>query len=85
MFTVSGSDDANFINSIWGAEPMFNCVGGDEYYYDYRISTTESGAYQMGDESYLTPELRTDMYGVERPLGVNPDVGAYQIVEKESL
>lgn len=83
MFTVSGSDDANFINSIWGAEPMFNCVGGDVYYYDYRISTTESSAYRMGSESYLTPELRTDMYGVERPMGVNPDVGAYQVVELE--
>ena len=64
---------------------MFNCVGGDEYYYDYRISTTESSAYQMGSEAYLTPELRTDMYGVERPFGVNPDVGAYQIVEKEEI
>lgn len=83
LFTVAGSDDANFINSIWSANPMFNCVGGDIYYYDYRISTTESSAYQMGSESYLTPELRTDMYGVERPLGVNPDVGAYQIVEIE--
>ena len=83
LFTVSGSDDENFINSIWGAKPMFNCVGGDKYYYDYRISTTESGAYQMGSEMYLTPELRTDMYGVERPLGVNPDVGAYQVVELE--
>ena len=85
LFTVSGSDDANFINTIWGAIPMFNCVGGDIYYYDYRISTTESGAYQMGSEAYLTPELRTDMYGVERPMGVNPDVGAYQVVEKESF
>ena len=83
LFTVAGSDDANFINSIWSATPMFNCVGGDIYYYDYRISTTESSAYLMGDESYLTPELRTDMYGVERPEGVNPDVGAYQIVEAE--
>lgn len=83
LFTVSGTDDANFINSIWGAEPMFNCVGGDNYIYDYRISTTESGAYQMGDESYLTTELRADMYGVERSVGVNPDVGAYQIVETE--
>lgn len=85
LFTVKGSDDENFINSIWGGEPMFNCVGGDEYYYDYRISTTESSAYQMGSEAYLTPELRTDMYGVERPFGVNPDVGAYQIVEKEEI
>lgn len=82
LFTVSGSDDANFINSIWGAKPMFNCVGGDIYYYDYRISTYESGAYQRGDENYLTPQLRTDMYGVERPQGINPDVGAYQIVER---
>lgn len=83
MFTVAGSDDENFINSVWKADPMFNCVGGDEYYYDYRISTTESSAYQMGNEGYLTPELRTDMYGVERLDGVNPDIGAYQIVEKE--
>ena len=62
---------------------MYNCVGGDIYYYDYRISTTESGAYQAGDEIYLTPELRTDMYGIERPYGIAPDVGAYQIVDTE--
>ena len=37
----------------------------------------------MGNEEYVTPELRTDMYGVERPYGVNSDIGAYQIVEKE--
>lgn len=83
LFTVSGSDDANFINSIWGAKPMYNCVGGDIYYYDYRISTIESGAYQAGDENYLTPELRTDMYGIERPYGIAPDVGAYQVVERD--
>ena len=83
LFTVSGSDDANFINSVWKADPMFNCVGGEIYYYDYRISTIESSAYAVGDETYLTPELRYDMYGVERPMGVNPDIGAYQIVESK--
>ena len=83
LFSVAGSDDDNFINCIWGGTPMFNCVGGDIYYYDYRISSSASSAYHTGDESLLTEPLRRDMNGVERPYGTNPDVGAYQIPEPQ--
>lgn len=83
LFSVAGSDDDNFVNCIWSGSPKYNCVGGDIYYYDYRISTTTSSAYRTGDESLLDVALRYDMYGVERPYGTNPDVGAYQIVEPQ--
>lgn len=79
LFGVSGSDDDNFINSVWKGNPMFNYVGGKEYIYDYRISNAESSAFRSGDESLLTDKARRDMYGVERPYGQLPDIGAYQI------
>lgn len=83
LFTVAGSDDDNFMNCIWSGNPMFNCVGGDVYYYDYRIGSTASSAYRTGDESLLSEPLRRDMYGTPRPYGTNPDVGAYQIPEQQ--
>ncbi|MEG1573759.1 MAG: hypothetical protein RR293_00890 [Bacteroidales bacterium] len=79
MFGVAGSDDANFINSVWKGNPMFNLVGGKEYIYDYRIGTSESSVFHAGDESLLTNSARRDMYGTERPYGQRPDIGAYQI------
>ena len=79
LFTVAGSDDDNFVNCVWGGDPMFNCVGGDIFYYDYRISSPSSPACRAGDETLLDESLRRDMYGTVRPYGTNPDAGAYQI------
>lgn len=84
LFGVDGSDDTNFINCVWGGDPKFiKSSADDDYIYNFRIDTTESDAYQAGDQSFLTSQLLQDMYGVARPWGVNPDLGAYQIVESE--
>jgi len=73
LFAAAGTDDENFINSIWDADPLFYTVRED-YHFDYRLREG-SPAIGAGDPSLCLPEASSDMYGLTR--GNAPDVGAY--------
>ena len=73
---VEGSDDANFIHTMWNGEPMFWLIDKENYLYDYRIGSPESGAIGWGATAYANDSTAVDMYGVSRMERV--DVGAYQ-------
>ncbi|MDE6191634.1 MAG: hypothetical protein K2G47_08455 [Muribaculum sp.] len=73
LFAAAGTDDDNFINTIWDADPLFYTVRED-YYFDYRLREG-SPAIGRGDPSLTMPEASVDMQGMAR--GNTPDVGAY--------
>lgn len=73
LFDSAGSDDENFIATIWDADPMFYTVR-EEYLFDYRLREG-SPAIGKADPSISEPEASVDMNGL--PRGATPDVGAY--------
>lgn len=78
LLKSNGTDDANFINIVWGADPLFYTVR-DKYIFDYRVKD-ESPAIARGDKS-LTPEkARYDYYGNDRYAEPAPTIGAYVYV-----
>jgi len=77
LFKSGGTDDDNFLNCIWDADPLFYTVRGD-YYFDYRLKP-ESPAIGASDLSLSEYPLAVDFYGVER----NGDLGAYTFVAPE--
>lgn len=78
LFGVGGSNDNNFIDCIWDADPLFYTVRED-YIFNYHVQP-ESPAIGIGDPSFITPLCRYDMDGVDRLSDGNPTVGAYQYV-----
>ena len=76
---VEGSDDANFIHTMWNGEPMFWLIERENYLYDYRLGSEESSAIGWGAVAYVSDSTATDMYGASRAERV--DVGAYQFTE----
>lgn len=81
LFGVSGSDDNNFINCVWEADPCFFTVR-EEYIFDYRLKNG-SDAIGTGDPSLCPDEAVTDRYGINRFIRGNVDIGAYTWVEQE--
>lgn len=86
---VEGTDDLNFIHTMWNGEPKFWLIDKENYLYDYRIGSSESDAIGWGAVTYVNDSTATDMYGVSRSERI--DVGAYQFTvnspsyeEKES-
>lgn len=79
LFGVNGSDDDNFIHCIWNGDPMFIATG-DNYQYNFNLSSESSAAYRAGDPQFINENTRTDLLGNSRPEGINPDVGAYQYI-----
>lgn len=73
LLKPSGSDDDNFIDCLWDADPLFRTVRS-EYYFDYRLQE-ESPAIGMADASLTDSRTLTDFYGNLR--GASPDLGAY--------
>ncbi len=73
LFKSAGSDDDNFIATIWDADPLFYTVRED-YYFDYRLKEG-SPAIGAADPSLSLPDAAVDRYGL--PRGSRPDVGAY--------
>lgn len=73
---VEGSDDANFIHTMWNGEPKFWLIDRENYLYDYRIGSPESDAVGWGATAYANDSTAVDMYGVSRLDRV--DAGAYQ-------
>jgi hypothetical protein len=77
LLKSEGSDDDNFINCIWGADPKYYTVRED-YYFDYRLKP-ESEAIGVGDASLTASEAAVDRYGNRRTAPV--DLGAYVYTE----
>lgn len=76
LLKSEGSDDDNFINCIWGEDPLYRTVR-NEYLFDYRLQA-ESPAIGAGDPAHTSPRAAKDAYGNAR--GAQPDLGAYVYV-----
>ena len=75
LLKADGSDDNNFIRCIWNEDPLFYTDRSD-YYFNYRLQP-DSPAFGMGNPAYVTPEVLTDMDGLNRLANGNPALGAY--------
>ncbi|MBR3950661.1 MAG: hypothetical protein IKJ79_01945 [Bacteroidaceae bacterium] len=76
---VEGSDDENFVHTMWNGEPMFWLIERENYLYDYRLGSPESSAIGWGATTYATDSTACDMYGASRIERI--DVGAYQFTQ----
>lgn len=69
-----GKDDDNFINCLWGEDPLYATVRED-YYFDYRL--LEGSPLAGAADPLLTlPEAAVDFYGAGRL--PTPNIGALQ-------
>ena len=75
LLRSSGEDDSNFINCVWGGDPMFYTVRED-YIFDYRLRNG-SDAIGMGSHELCPPEVQYDIYGNDRFATGTVDIGAY--------
>lgn len=78
LLRSKGSDDDNFINCIWGEDPLFYTVRAD-YIFDYRLKPESPaiGQAQAGFESLIGA---TDFYGAYRS---SYSLGAYEPYDAE--
>ncbi|WP_290453239.1 hypothetical protein [uncultured Muribaculum sp.] len=81
LIRSNGTDDDNFIETIWGEDPRFYTVRND-YLFDYRLKP-ESPAIGAADPLLTMPEAYVDFYGRRRSADM-PDLGAYVYVEPET-
>lgn len=79
MIKEDGKDDDNFINCIFGKDPLYYTVRED-YIFDYRVKP-DSPVIGAGSPELMLPESATDYYGLRRP--TPPDLGAYVYVAPE--
>lgn len=79
LLKSKGSDDANFINCVWGGDPKFYTVR-EKYVFDYRLKN-ESDAIAAGDRSLCPASARYDRYGQDRWQREGIDLGAYVWVQ----
>ncbi len=70
-------------NYILNKDPQFKTIDRENYVYDFRLDTG-SPAIDSGSSSYVTPVFSTDMNGIPRSTGENPDRGAYEWIQSES-
>lgn len=76
LLKSEGNDDDNFLNCIWGEDPLYNTVRS-EYFFDYRLKV-DSPAIGAADATMSSPRSAYDAYG--NPRGSQPDLGAYVYV-----
>ncbi len=81
MLRSNGSDDENFIQTVWSGKPYFVATGEEHYYYNYQIGNENSSTIGMGDPAFAIYPLDTDMLGNPRTTRV--DIGAYQYAPQE--
>lgn len=75
LIRAEGKDDNEFINCIWGDDPLYYTVRED-YIFDYRLRP-DSPAIGAADRTLYPPDFpAADFYGVPRAL----DLGAYTFV-----
>lgn len=80
LFKSKGSNDNNFIDCVWGEDPLFYTIR-EEYIFDFRLKN-ESPAINTGNTEYCPEHARTDLLGIPRIRedgGI--DIGAYTWVE----
>ncbi|MCM1021792.1 MAG: hypothetical protein NC343_05905 [Muribaculum sp.] len=78
LIRSNGTDDDNFLETIWGQDPLYYTVRND-YYFDYRLRSG-SPAIGVADAALTLPEAAVDFYGNPRSMSM-PDLGAYVYVE----
>ena len=82
LLKSEGTDDDNFINCLWGQDPLFYTIRED-YVFDYRLRP-DSPAIGAGDPSYVLPICLYDMNGLNRLQDGPPALGAYVYVNLDS-
>lgn len=75
LLRSSGTDDNNFLNCVWGGDPLFYTVRED-YIFDYRLRN-ESDAIGKGSRDLCPEAVRFDIYGNDRFASSAIDIGAY--------
>lgn len=73
LLKPGGTNDDNFIDCLWDADPLFHTVRED-YLFDYRLREG-SPAIGIADAGLIPAYGRTDFFGMSR--GDAPDLGAY--------
>ena len=81
LLRAEGTNDANFIDCLWGKDTCFYTVRED-YYFDYRLRN-ESEAIGVGSAERVPQAARTDYYGNERLQERGVDIGAYVWIEQK--
>lgn len=79
LLKSNGTDDDNFIECIWGEDPLYYTVRED-YIFDYRLRP-ESPAIGTANPDFIPTAAMLDGYGMNR--GSAPDLGAYVFVHPE--
>ena len=74
LLKAAGTDDDNFLNCLWGADPLF-WVDRNLYIFDYRLDPA-SPALGTADATLTSPLLTADPQGTSYPEA--PSIGAYQ-------
>lgn len=74
LLKSNGEDDSNFIDCLWGEDPLYNTVR-EEYIFDYTLKD-DSPAIDAAYPDLVMPETATDRYG--NPRLPSPSLGAYQ-------
>ncbi|MDE6801221.1 MAG: hypothetical protein K2J06_00455 [Muribaculaceae bacterium] len=64
LFKSAGSDDENFLECIWGEDPLYFTVRED-YHFDYRLKQG-SPAIGAAAPELIPVDLTTDRYGISR-------------------
>lgn len=78
LIRAEGEDDNEFVNCIWGEDPLYYTVRND-YLFDYRLRP-ESPAIGAADASLFPADFpAADFYGEPR----RNDLGAYVFTERE--
>lgn len=75
LLKSKGTDDDNFLNTVWDANPLFYTVR-EQYIFDYRVKD-ESPAIARGDRALIPEGARYDYYGNDRLAESAPTIGAY--------
>ncbi len=80
LFGAEGSDDDNFINCVWDADPDF-CTIRSDYYFNYHVRPG-SPALGAGDPALVPLQSETDMDGAPRLGAEGVTLGAYALPEE---
>ncbi len=78
LFRSEGTDDANFLQCLWDADPLFY-TERDKYLFDYRVRP-DSPAIGAGDPAYVNTLTAVDYYGLARH--TPPTLGAFTYTDR---
>lgn len=83
LIRVNGSDDQNFVDTIWNKDPKFaNLNTNGDYVYSFELDST-SVAVNAAARAYST-SLPLDLKGVSRLSDDGPDIGCYEWKKKST-